>query len=101
MEVSIRLRAIAHDLNNPLAVVTGFTQLLSLNESCPAAVHEDIEKVYSELMRVIELVEEMHAYAISLGAKSSQGESRVEAAGSVISGQSGGSASTAGSPSEY
>jgi len=65
-EVAGKLRAFAHDLNNPLAVMMGFTQLLILNKNCQGAVRDDIEKLYSELKRVIQVVEKMHRYAMSM-----------------------------------
>jgi PAS domain S-box-containing protein len=65
-EVAGKLRAFAHDLNNPLAVMMGFTQLLILNKNCQGAVRADIEKLYSELKRVIQVVERMHGYAMSM-----------------------------------
>jgi signal transduction histidine kinase len=65
-EVASNLRSLAHDLNNPLAVMMGFTQLLVLNGSCQGRIRTDIEKVYAELKRVILVVERLHEYALSL-----------------------------------
>jgi PAS domain S-box-containing protein len=65
-EVAVKLRAFAHDLNNPLAVTMGFAQLLTLNQNCPGDIRKDIEKLYSELSRVVHVVERLHEYAISL-----------------------------------
>jgi PAS domain S-box-containing protein len=65
-EIAANLRAFAHDLNNPLAVIMGFTQLLILNAGCQGKVRTDIERLYSELKRVIQVVERLHGYAISL-----------------------------------
>jgi len=65
-EIAATLRAFAHDLNNPLAVIMGFSQLLILNTSCQGKIRADIEKLYSELKRVIQVVEKLHGYAISL-----------------------------------
>jgi|WetSurMetagenome_2_1015567.scaffolds.fasta_scaffold367918_1 PAS domain S-box-containing protein len=70
VEVAGRLRTFAHDLNNPLAVIMGFTQLLVLNANCQGKIRGDIEKLYSELKRVIGVVEKLHSYAISLYDKS-------------------------------
>ena len=72
--ISARLRAVAHDLNNPLAVMMGFTQLLSVRAACSAEIRADLEKVHSELKRVIEIVEELHDYAVSLGEKPARSE---------------------------
>jgi PAS domain S-box-containing protein len=65
-EVAANLRTLAHDLNNPLAVVMGFTQLLVLDTNCQGGVRSDIEKIYSELKRVVQVVEKLHGYALSL-----------------------------------
>jgi PAS domain S-box-containing protein len=65
-EIAGNLRTFAHDLNNPLAVMMGFTQLLILNSNCQGNIRCDIEKLYSELKRVIQVVEKLHAYALSL-----------------------------------
>ena len=65
-EVAGNLRTFAHDLNNPLAVMMGFTQLLILNTNCEGKIRSDIEKLYSELKRVIQVVERLHKYAFSL-----------------------------------
>jgi PAS domain S-box-containing protein len=65
-QVAGKLRSFAHDLNNPLAVIMGFTQLLILNKNCQGTVRDDIEKLYSELKRVIQVVEKMHQYATSM-----------------------------------
>jgi nitrogen-specific signal transduction histidine kinase len=60
------LRMYAHDLNNPLAVIMGFTQLLMVNENCQGQMRQDLDKLYSELKRVIQTVEQLHGYAHSL-----------------------------------
>jgi signal transduction histidine kinase len=100
-EVSARLRALAHDLNNPLAVMMGFTQLLSLDAACPATVQADIQKVHSELKRVVEFVEKLHGYAVSLCEKPPRKESGTEASRPGVSARSGEPASNAGNPSKY
>jgi nitrogen-specific signal transduction histidine kinase len=74
-EIADTLRTLAHDLNNPLAVIMGFTQLIVLNENCQGQIRSDIEKIYSELKRVIQVVEELHGYARSLYQKPHFGES--------------------------
>ena len=66
LEVAANLRTFAHDLNNPLAVMMGLVQLLILNANCQGKIRADIEKLYSELKRVIQSVERMHNYAHSL-----------------------------------
>ena len=65
-DIAARVRAFAHDLNNPLAVVMGFTQLIILDHDCPGGVRSDVEKVYAELKRMARIVEELQRYALSL-----------------------------------
>ena len=66
MDVGSRVRALVHDLNNPLAVVMGSTQLLALNVHCTGKIRSDIEKLYSELEKMAQVVEKLHGYAFSL-----------------------------------
>jgi nitrogen-specific signal transduction histidine kinase len=73
-EVADNLRSLAHDLNNPLAVMMGFTQLIVLNKGCQGKIRADIEKVYAELKRIIQVVERLHGYALSLYGKQSPHE---------------------------
>lgn len=65
-DVGLRVRALVHDLNNPLAVVMGSTQLLTLNSRCTGKIRSDIEKLYSELEKMVQAVEKLHGYAFSL-----------------------------------
>ncbi|MBN2318122.1 MAG: hypothetical protein JXR49_03560 [Acidobacteria bacterium] len=65
-DVGSRVRALVHDLNNPLAVVMGSTQLLALNVHCTGKIRSDIEKLYSELEKMAQVVEKLHGYAFSL-----------------------------------
>jgi len=74
-EVAGNLRTFAHDLNNPLAVMMGFTQLLILNANCQGKIRGDVEKLYSEMKRVIQVVERMHRYAVSLYERPRQDQS--------------------------
>jgi nitrogen-specific signal transduction histidine kinase len=60
------LRMYAHDLNNPLAVIMGFTQLVAVNENCQGQMRQDVDKLYSELKHVVQIVERLHGYAHSL-----------------------------------
>ena len=65
-EVGAKLRMLAHELNNPLAVIMGFTQLILLNTNCSSDVRTDLEKVYAELKRLVHVVEHLHTYAMEL-----------------------------------
>jgi signal transduction histidine kinase len=78
-DVAAKLRVIAHDLNNPLAVMMGYAQLLILNQNCPGKIRSDIEKFYSELQRVIPVVERLRSYAISLHGITAENQSSTEA----------------------
>jgi signal transduction histidine kinase len=71
-EVGARLRSIAHELNNPLAVMMGFAQLAILDTKCPQDVRSGVETIYSELQRVAQIVERLHHYGISLQEKTQQ-----------------------------
>ncbi len=65
-EIGAKLRMFSHELNNPLAVIMGFTQLILLNPCCSSDVRSDLEKVFPELKRVVQIVERLHTYAVSL-----------------------------------
>ena len=65
-DVGSRIRTIVHDLNNPLAVIMGSTQLLALNPGCSGKMRSDIEKLYAELEKMADVVEKLHGYAFSL-----------------------------------
>jgi PAS domain S-box-containing protein len=65
-EVASKLRTFAHELNNPLAVIMGFAQLILMNSGSDSKVRTDMERLYSEMQRVIQVVEKMHGYAYSL-----------------------------------
>jgi PAS domain S-box-containing protein len=65
-EIGARLREFAHQLNNPLAVVLGFTQLIMTSPQCTGTMQGDMEKLYSEMRRLVEVVQRLHKYAFSL-----------------------------------
>lgn len=65
-QVGAKLRTLAHEMNNPLAVIMGFAQLVMLNVNCNGKIRADMEKLYSEVRRVSEVVERLHAYALAL-----------------------------------
>jgi signal transduction histidine kinase len=73
-EVGKELRTLVHELNNPLAVMMGFTQLILLNNHCDGKVRADLDKVYSEMKRVARAVEKLHGYALSLQRRGLAGE---------------------------
>ncbi len=65
-EVAAYLRETAHELNNPLAVMMGFTQLILLDLHCEGTMKADMERLYAEMQRVVQVVERLHSYARSL-----------------------------------
>ena len=56
-DIAASLRGFVHDLNNPLAVVMGFAELLELNSNCSGKVQSDIETISEELKNVVHIVE--------------------------------------------
>ncbi len=66
LAVASHLRKTAHELNNPLAVMMGFTQLMLLDGTCDGRMRADIERIFAEMKRLIRSVEGLHAYAVSL-----------------------------------
>ena len=73
-EVAARLRETAHELNNPLAVMMGFTQLILLDRCCEGKIRADVERLYAEMQRIIQVVEKLHTYALSLEKEPPQAE---------------------------
>lgn len=65
-EIGAHLRQTSHDLNNPLAVMMGFTQLILLDPHCEGKMRADVERVYGEMQRISQMVEKLHAYGMSL-----------------------------------
>jgi signal transduction histidine kinase len=65
-EVGSRLRVTAHQLNNPLAIVMGFAQLVLMQLPQEGGLRSDMERLYSEAQRLTQLVEELHTYALTL-----------------------------------
>jgi len=65
-QVGSRLRILAHEINNPLAVIMGFTQLIMLNGNCSGKIRTDMEKLSSEVGRLIQIAERLHSYARTL-----------------------------------
>lgn len=51
----------AHELNNPLAVILGLSQL-QLNESLPTAVHADIEQIERAARRAASIVQQLRIF---------------------------------------
>lgn len=73
-EVAIHLRRVFHELNNPLAVVMGFAQLILLDSHCEGKTRADLERIYSEMKRIVQIIEKLHTYALSLQEMTSESE---------------------------
>ncbi len=54
---------IAHELNNPLTGVIGYTEILMSNEKLPGEVKSDLEKVYREANRCVRIVKNLLTFA--------------------------------------
>lgn len=65
-EVGAKLRMIAHQMNNPLAVMMGFAQLMMMEMPDDGRLRGDMERIYAEMKRMTQAVEMLHTYAISL-----------------------------------
>lgn len=65
-EAGTRLRQFSHELNNPLAVMMGFTQLILLDPHCDGKMRADVDRLYAEMKRIVQIVERLHSYAGSL-----------------------------------
>lgn len=66
LETASRMRALAHRMNNPLAVVMGFAQLLLMEMPEGNPDREHVARMYAEMKRLAEAVEMLHDYAVSL-----------------------------------
>ena len=67
--IEAELRAMAHRMNNPLAIIMGYGQLALMQLPGEGKARADMERVYAEAQRLARLVEELHAYAMSLQKK--------------------------------
>ncbi len=65
-QVGATLRSLSHELNNPLAGIMGFAQLIMLDKHCEGPLRSNMENLFEEVKSVIEVVEKLHSYAVSL-----------------------------------
>ena len=65
-EIEAALRDLTHELNNPLAILAGFTQLLMCNSDCSEKIRADMEKLHLETGRIIAVSDKLRALAVSL-----------------------------------
>lgn len=54
---------IAHEINNPLTIVTGYAQLLLENDSIPKDMAADLQKIYDESQRVVKIIQNLMRFA--------------------------------------
>ncbi len=66
LEVAAYLRKTAHELNNPLAVMMGFAQLVLLDPQCEGRMRANLDRIFAETKQVSQIVEKLHTYAVSL-----------------------------------
>jgi two-component system NtrC family sensor kinase len=54
---------VAHEVNNPLAAILGFTDLLLENPEMPVAAREDLKIILQETQRTKEIVQDLLSFA--------------------------------------
>jgi two-component system NtrC family sensor kinase len=54
---------IAHEINNPLTIVTGYAQLLLENDDIPEEMASDLQKIYNESQRVVKIIQNLMSFA--------------------------------------
>jgi signal transduction histidine kinase len=54
---------VAHEVNNPLAAILGFTDLLLENPEVPASAREDLQIILQETQRTKDLVQDLLSFA--------------------------------------
>ncbi|MGB8472625.1 MAG: PAS domain S-box protein [Candidatus Acidiferrum sp.] len=54
---------VAHEVNNPLAAILGFTDLLLENPQVPAAAREDLQIILQETQRTKDIVQDLLSFA--------------------------------------
>jgi PAS domain S-box-containing protein len=54
---------VAHEVNNPLAAILGFTDLLLENPELPAAAQEDLKIILQETQRTKDIVQDLLSFA--------------------------------------
>jgi PAS domain S-box-containing protein len=54
---------VAHEVNNPLAAILGFTDLLLENPEVPASAREDLQIILHETQRTKEIVQDLLSFA--------------------------------------
>ena len=54
---------IAHEINNPLTIVTGYAQLLLESDNIPKDMADDLQKIYDESQRVVKIIQNLMRFA--------------------------------------
>lgn len=54
---------VAHELNNPLTSISGFTQLMLRDQNLPESVHTDLSHIHSQAERAARIVQSMLVFA--------------------------------------
>ncbi|GEM_PF-5834155 len=57
------IAGVAHELNNPLTTILGFSELIALNEHLPQQVRQDLETIAGEARRARKIVQNLLAFA--------------------------------------
>lgn len=57
------IAGVAHELNNPLTAVMGYTQLLQMSSTIDEAVRRDLEKIYAQAQRAAKIVQNLLTFA--------------------------------------
>lgn len=65
-EVGNRMRDIAHQLNNPLAVMMGYAQLVLMDMPAGGRLRADVELIFEQTQRIAGLVEKLREFGAFL-----------------------------------
>src|SRR5205823_471215 len=53
------LASVAHEINNPVAAIVGFTELCAADDRCPPPLRADVERIRQGAIRVKRLAEQL------------------------------------------
>jgi nitrogen-specific signal transduction histidine kinase len=68
LEVGAKLRELAHQMNNPLAVMMGYAQLALMDMPAGGRLRADVELIFEQTQRMAGLVEKLRDYGAALQA---------------------------------
>ena len=69
--IGVLLSGIAHELNNPLQAIAGFSEILQRNKSLPSDVHADLNLIQKESMRASAIIRNVSRFSRQQSAKPS------------------------------